>query len=70
MSIFTTISLAIVAYFAVGGLILGLIKYDFELVESIMFWPVIVIQYIYEVIYDLWEGVKEMKKEAKARWRV
>lgn len=70
MSIFTTIGLTIVAYFAVGGLILGLIKYDFELVESIMFWPVIVIHYICEVIDDLREGVTEMRKEAKARWRV
>lgn len=57
MSTFTVIMLAIVAYFAVGGVIMGLID-EAILYDDVLFWPVHVLVWLTEVMVDLGYALK------------
>lgn len=59
MSTFSVIMLAIVAYFCIGGAIMGLIDGSFEFMECVQFWPVHVIAWFVELAADLGDGVRE-----------
>ena len=60
MSTFSVIMLAIVAYFSIGGVVIGLIDGSFEFMEYARFWPVHIIAWIVELGADLVEGFREM----------
>ena len=65
MSTFTVIMLAIVAYFIIGGFIMGLIDNSQQIMEYVYFWPVHIMAWLIEVGEDLAEGVKEIV----GKWR-
>lgn len=65
MSTFTVIMLAIVAYFIIGGFIMGLIDNSQQIMCYVYFWPVHVMAWFIEIGTDLAEGVKEIV----GKWR-
>ncbi len=67
MSIFTVIMLAIVSYFMIGGFIMGLIDDSYHIMEYVWFWPVHVINWFTELMFDLGYGLREVVDGWRAR---
>lgn len=64
MSHFTVIFLAIVTYFAIGGVILGLIEDDMTSCD-ILYWPGLVIAWFRDLAVDLGVGLSELYYELR-----
>jgi hypothetical protein len=64
MSHFTVIFLSVVTYFAIGGVILGLIKGDVAS-GNILYWPGLVIAWLIDLVVDLAVGFNELYYELR-----
>ena len=60
MSTFTVIMLAIVAYFVIGGFIMGLIDDSYNSMNYVYFWPVHVMAWLITLGGELGEGAKDL----------